>query len=292
MKRASPRQRRPPALAPTERSVRFVVALLLVLTLAPQALAQAKEDFSPPDAGLTGGDIYKRVVKNRFRTFHQDMRLRSGDRGGNEQSTGLRMTFQDVRGPDDKATDGIFSRTRIVYNDPFDIRYTAYLVIHNEKPPNDQFVYLPSRRKIRRVNLRAETIFGTDFSFEDIIPREFESATYARLPDEVVDGVPCFVVEATPNPDQNSEYSKFRLYVEKTRSVPIRTRYWSEAGVEVKELVSPVASIRDFDGVHVPMEATMRNLQQDTYTIATIEKMEPNPELPRGTFDPRKLEGH
>ncbi len=273
--------------------LRPVFAAALLAGAAPGvAVADALEDAPPRDAGLTGAEIYRRVLKNRFESFNQDMNLTSGDRGGNEQRTDLRMTWQDWRDTEDKATNGFFSKTLVTYTAPFDIRYTSYLVIQKEAPPNDQFVYLPSRRRVRRVNLRGETIFGTDFSFEDIVPREFETATYKRMPDELVDGVPCFVVEATPKPEQNSEYSRFLLYVEKQHYVPIRTRYWSTAGVEVKELMSPPSSIQDFDGVFIPMRATMRNLTQDTYTVAEIEKLEANPELTKGTFDPRRLEGH
>ena len=273
-------------------AARLLCAAALLAASAAPAAAQAKEDSGAPDAQITGAEIYRRVVENRFRSFVQTMSLTSGDRGQNEQTTVLEMTWQDWRGPDDQAVDGYFSKTLVVYTDPFDVRYTAYLVLQKVQPPNDQFVYLPSRRKVRRVNLRNETVFGTDFSFEDVIPREFESATYRRLPDETVDGVRCFVVEATPKPDQNSEYSKFLLYVEKAHAVPLRIRYWSEAGVEVKELVSPAASIQEFGGVYVPMKATMRNVVQDTYTIAQIDELTPNPELPRATFDPRRLEGH
>ena len=268
-------------------------ALLLVLTALPSpVLAAAREDAQTGDAALSGSDIYRRVVQNRFRSFNQDMTLASGDRGGNEQHTQLRMTWQDWRDAEDKAVDGFFSKTLVRYTDPFDLRYTAYLVIHKDQPPNDQFVYLPSRRKVRRVNLRAETLFGTDFSFEDIVPREIESASYLRMPDEAVEGVSCFVVEATPKPGENSQYSRFLIYVEKQHSVPVRTRYWSESNVEVKELVSPPSSIQDFGGIFIPMKATMRNLQQDTYTVATVTKLEPNPELPKHTFDPRRLEAH
>ncbi|CAG0949942.1 hypothetical protein MYXO_00139 [Myxococcaceae bacterium] len=256
------------------------------------AQAQAKEDSAAADSHLTGADIYRRVVDNRFRSLMQELTLTSGDRGRNEQTTVLELTWQDVRDDEGRAVDGYYSKTRIVYTDPFDVRYTAYLVLQKEVPPNDQFVYLPSRRKIRRVNLRNETVFGTDFSFEDVIPREFESATYRRLPDEACEALRCFVVEATPKPDQNSEYSKLVLSVEKARSVPIRIRYWSTSGVEVKELVSPVDSIREFEGVFLPMQATMRNLVQETYTVATVDRVVPNPELARTTFDPRKLEGH
>ncbi len=258
----------------------------------PGAAAKPAAKARPAGAELSGDDIYRRVLDNRFRSFHQETTLVSGDRGGNEQTTKLRMTWQDWRDEQDQAVGGFYSKTLIVYSAPFDLRYTAYLVIQKESPPNDQFIYLPSKRRVRRANLRSETIFGTDFSFEDIVPREFESATYVRKADEEVDGVACFVVEATPKPDQNSEYSRFLLYIEKAHFVPIRTRYWSTAEVEVKELVSPASSIREFDGVFVPMTATMRNLQQDTYSVATVESLEPNPELTRTTFDPRRLEGH
>jgi hypothetical protein len=281
------------AVLSTGRRRARAAALLLVLAALPSpVLAAAREDAQTGDAALSGSDIYRRVIQNRFRSFNQDMILASGDRGGNEQHTQLRMTWKDWRDAEDKAVDGFFSKTLVRYTDPFDLRYTSYLVIHKDQPPNDQFVYLPSRRKVRRVNLRAESLFGTDFSFEDIVPREIESASYRRMPDEAVEGVSCFVVEATPKPVENSHYSRFLLYVEKQHSVPIRTRYWSEANVEVKELVSPPASIQDFGGIFIPMKATMRNLQQDTYTVATVLKLEPNPELPKTTFDPRRLEAH
>ena len=86
------------------------------------------------------------------------------------------------------------------------------------------------------MNLREEAVFGTDFTFEDIVPDEIEDADYQRLPDEQRDGSTVYVVEVTPKPDANSEYSKFVVYVDKSRCVPLRTRYWDEKGVEVKEL--------------------------------------------------------
>jgi hypothetical protein len=267
--------------------------LLALAALAPLGVAAgAREDAPPTDAGMTGSDIYKRVINNRFHSFAQDVSLTSGDRGGNEQHSRFHMKWQNTRNAEDGATEGYFSKSIVIYTDPFDLRYTGYLVLQREAPPNDQFVYSPSRRKVRRVNLRGETIFGTDFSFEDIIPREFDSAIYQRRPDETLDGAACFVVEATPKPEENSQYSKFLLYVDKKRSVPLRIRYWDAAGLEVKELLSPAASIREFDGIFVPMQATMRSLQQDSYSHAEIEKLEPNPALTPSTFDPRRLEGH
>jgi len=272
------------------------LALWLGLLAADAGRADAAAEDAAPgagsDAALSGDDIYRKVVENRFRSFEQETVLTSGDRGGNEQETRLEMTWKDWRGPDDGPVDGYYSKTRIVYTAPFDLRYTAYLISQRVEPPNDQFLYLPSSRRTRRVNLRGESIFGTDFSFEDVVPREFEDATYRRLPDAEVEGVTTWVVEATPKPETDSEYSRFVLFVDKERHVPLRTRYYDADGTEVKELRSPPGRVREFDGVHVPMESTMRNLQLDTYTVAEILDLEPNPELRRGTFDLRRLEGH
>ena len=239
------------------------------------------------NAELSGREIYERVLRNRFDDLLQKAVLVSGARGSGAQESRLKMWWKDFKHEDAR----IQSKTLVRYTHPFDIRYSGYLIIHNTGRATDQFAYLPSRRRVRRVNLRGETVFGTDFSFEDVVPRELDDSEYTRRPDEALDGVPCFVIEAVPVHAKDSEYSKFWIYVEKERYVPIRTRYWNEAGVEHKELRSPVESIRDFDGVHVPMEMTMRNLLIETYTTLVVEGLEPNTGLPAKTFDLRRLEG-
>ena len=118
------------------------------------------------------------------------------------------------------------SKTLVRYVYPFDVRFSGYLVISNHERINDQFVYYPSRRKVVRVNLRSEAVFGTDFCYEDVIPREIEESDYERVADETVDGMPVYVVEVVPKPFTASEYSRVRVYVEKERFVPLRTRYW------------------------------------------------------------------
>ncbi len=251
----------------------------------------ADEDAFPPDAQLTGEEIYARVVANRFDAYIQDLRLLSRDRGGNAQETRLTMTWQDweaARLP----PPGTLSKTKVVYSYPFEIRYSAYLIIHKRDQLSDQFVYLPSRRRVRRVNLRGENVFGTDFSFEDVVPRELEDARYRRLPDALAQGRPVFVVEAIPRPTANSEYSRFVILVEKEHYVPLETRYWDEAGVAVKRLEADAASIREFDGVWMPMRATMNHLLHDSQTALVVDEVVPNPDLPRGTFDVHRLESH
>jgi len=273
--------------ASTRSPGRLGAALAAGLLLVPApALSE------PADAHLSGRDIYDRVLENRFTSVVQDATLSSGDRAGREQVTKLRMHWKDYRDGNGDAPRGILSKALVRYSHPFDIRHSGYLIIHNLDRRNDQFVYFPQRRKVLRVNLRTEAIFGTDFSFEDVVPREAQDATYRRLEDEYLDDVPVFVVEALPTPIADSEYSRFLMYIEKARYVPLRVRYWDEAGVEVKEMRADRESISLFADVWVPMRVTMRHLLHESSTSLEVTHLEPNPDLPRATFALPRLEGH
>ena len=67
-------------------------------------------------------------------------------------------------------------------------------------------------------------------------------------------------------------------------------RYWDRSEVEIKELRSPVDSIREFDGIYVPIQSKMRHLLDDTYTDLRVDMLVANPELPNRFFTQRQLE--
>lgn len=266
--------------------------LLLLAANAAAAEPAASRVGKVDDASLSGRDVYQCVVDNRFRSYVQDARLVSGDRGAATQESRLRMTWSSFRDDEDQPVNGVLSKTIVRYTDPFDLRYSGYLVVNNDDRPNDQFVYLNARRQVRRVNLREEAVFGTDFTFEDIVPHEVEDGDYQRLPDQDLAGRPVYVVEVVPKPEENSEYSKFVIHVDKQTCVPLLTRYWDLKGVEVKQLDVVADKIRELEGVHWPMELTMKNLQLESFTKLLVEKLVPNPDIARRDFDLRRLESH
>ena len=248
---------------------------------------------SDPLAALTGRDIYQRVLDNSFDSLIQESTLVSGDRGGNAQESRFKMWFQDLRDAEAEQPRGtIIAKTLVQYTHPFDIRYSGYLILSRLDAVNDQFVYLSSQRRVKRVNLRGEAVFGTDFSFEDILPRQIEDADYKRLGDEPANGSDCFVIEATPKDHSQSEYSRLRIYIDKQRNVPLVTRYWDNRDVEVKELRVEPKQIEKIEGVWVPKHLTMRHLKLDSYTILELEQLDPNPPLTKTTFELRRLESH
>jgi hypothetical protein len=271
----------------------WCAALVLISSILFSAASLADDVAETSFAdGLTGLDIYERVVANRFRSFSQVSRLISADRAGREQESRFHMQWKDFRDADGNPTRGVLSKTLVKYTHPFDLRFSGFLVQANHDRLNDQFVYYPSRRRVMRVNLRSEAVYGTDFSFEDVVPREAEDFAHRRVGDEEIERFEVYVVELFPREIANSEYSRIRVYVEKRSNVVVRARYWDSAGVQTKEFHAPPSRIREFDGVFVPMKATMRNLLLESYTTLVITEIDPNPRFSSDTFDLGRLESH
>jgi len=279
-----------------------LLSLLLLLLALPVAAEGAEasiaappfeEDATAPQQRLSGRQIYQCVLDNRFHSYVQESDLISGDRGGATQESRLRMTWSSFRRPGgEPSRAGVLSKTLVKYTEPFDLRYSGYLIINNHRRGNDQFVYLNTSRRIRRVNLRRQAVFGTDFTFEDIVPREIDGGTYQRLPDKVLQERGVYVVDVTPLEQKDSEYSRFRVHVDKQTCVPLLTKYWDDRGLAVKRLEIPSSHVKRFQGIYVPMLLTMRNLQLESYTTMKVADFQPNAKVRPTTFDLRRLESH
>lgn len=253
--------------------------------------ASAAEDVSaeeqPAAPELSGREIYERVLSNRHRTVFQQQRFVSADAGGNQSYSELWMRWKDMRDEDGNADRGVLSKTLAKYTAP---RGVGYLVVQKEDAPNDQFAYFPSARRVRRVYLD-EAILGTEFSLEDLVPRELGTATYQRREDAEHAGAACYVVDVMPEAGAGSQYSKLRTWIEKEHHVVVRTDYWDVDGLEVKRYTTGGAPIQEVEGVWLVREAKMENLIEESSTTLFVLDIEPNPVIPDSEFSSRKLEG-
>lgn len=298
------------ARIPITRSARLVAALLVLLAIGlvrpieaePEATDpedEEAEDFVPADEfigddGLTGDAVYEKVLANRFDAFEQVVVLRSGVvSGGGFQVVRVRLRYRNYR----HENPVILSKTIAKYYEPTDVRHLGYLVINKQSGQDDQFVYRPSARKVRRVNVRGESVAGTDFSFEDIVPAEFEDGRHYRMSDGVIAGRPVYVLTVVPKPETESEYSKLVLSIEQEHFVPIRTLYWDNKRVLVKQLdVEPdsiTAYEAEYDGqakqVHLATRSRMKHLKLESYTELVIDEFDARPDLRDRHFSEREL---
>lgn len=266
----------------------FCVPLLLACFVASHSSAQESavavellapsaseiQKTIPEGDSLTGREIYERFLANKFRQSLQRLRVLSMDPGGSTQTTAFTASLQDERDENDKATNGVLARMLVEVSAPFDMRHTSYLMISKDPGPDDEFVYQPSTRKVKRVNLKSTPLMGTDYTFNDIAFQELEDADYVRMADEVIDGTPVYVVEANIKETIDIEYHRTLSYLEKEHYIPLRVRYWDDYGVEVKELTAPVEKIRAFGKAWVATESEMKDLMQSTTSKMFVDDLD------------------
>jgi hypothetical protein len=268
-----------PAVASAEESV------------APDA-AEIEEAI-PQGESLTGRQIYERFLDNKFRESFQELRVVSRDPGGSEQATHFTISLQDHRNDDGQPTDGVNAKMLVEVTDPFDMRHTQYLMISKDPDNDDEFAYRPSTRRVQRVDLKRTSLLGTDYTFNDIAFQNIEDADYNRLPDEVIDGTEVYVVEANVKETVDVEYHRTITYLEKKHYVPLRTRYWDDFGVEVKEMTAPHERIQPFGSAWVATESTMRDLRQRTSSSLFVLDLNTEPDFHRKIFTLSRLtRGH
>ena len=247
------------------------------------------EDAIPEGGSLTGREIYERFLENKFKESFQDLHVESRDPGGNAQTTRFAISLQDHRTEEGEPTEGVNAKMLVRVSDPFDMRHTAYLMIAKEPGPDDEFAYRPSPRRVQRVDLKNTSLLGTDFTFNDIAFQNIEDADYVRHPDEVIDGREVYVVEANVKETVDVEYHKTMSYLEKEHYIPLRTRYWDDHGVEVKEMKAPAAKIRQFGDTWVATESTMTDLRQQTSSALFVDEVETAPVFHQKTFTVSQL---
>jgi hypothetical protein len=103
---------------------------------------------------------------------------------------------------------------------PADVQGVAFLSLGRAGARPDQWMYLPSMKRERRLapQDRDAPFVGTDFSYADL--DEFDRTNYdARLEgDQMMDGEACYSVRLVPH--EPSPFPQRLLLVSKSRSVP------------------------------------------------------------------------
>ena len=94
-------------------------------------------------------------------------------------------------------------KTLSVFDEPADVRGTALLTHTHKTGDDDQWLYLPALKRVKRIGSsnRSGSFVGSEFSYEDLSSQEVEKYTYRWLREEPCPGAPelaCQVTERFP----------------------------------------------------------------------------------------------
>lgn len=135
----------------------------------------------------------------------------------------------------EQSADG--DKSLVVFDFPPDIKDTALLTFTHRKGPDDQWLYLPSLERVKRIasSNQSGPFVGSEFAYEDISSQEVEKYTYRYLRDETHQGMSCFVMERYPE-NKKSGYTKQVVWVDKAHYRQQKLDFYDRKGALLKTL--------------------------------------------------------
>lgn len=205
--------------------------LLIVLSMLLASIAPAYA-MTPEEKGLeiaqeadrrdTGWGDYK--VKMTMTLFNKQ-----------GQKSERFMNSRSLEGMDDG------DKTIIVFNKPRDIKNTALLTFTHKSGPDDQWLYLPALKRVKRIASRNKSgpFVGSEYAYEDLTSQEVEKYTYRYIKDDAcgehAPGLTCFINERDPV-DEFSGYTVQKVWVDQNEYRPQRIEFYDRKNALLKTL--------------------------------------------------------
>lgn len=178
------------------------------------------------------------------------------------------------------------SGTITVFLEPASVRNTRFLTIENRDRPDDQWIYLPSLRRVRRIasSERDSSFMGSDFSYSDMSfsAGSIEDSTHTLLRDETLHGRTCAVVESVPDPG-TSIYSRQISWVDRETWLPLRVEFFTEGGEQPVKIME-AGGLRRVDGRRLTDRITMTTVESGHRTVLDIRQVRYDVPLDPGYF--------
>lgn len=156
-----------------------------------------------------------------------DMTLRN--RQGEESVRQLRTKTLEVVGDGDKSM--------TVFDRPADVKGTAMLTFSHALKPDEQWLYLPALKRVKRISSRNKSgpFMGSEFAFEDLSSQEVEKYRYQWLSDDTYQGREVFLLERYPQ-YKNSGYTRQQVWMDKERYIPLKIDFYDRKNSPLKSL--------------------------------------------------------
>ena len=196
------------------------------LLLGSMALAAGAQ--TPEERGLaiaTEADLRDKGFGDSSATMKMILRNKHGD----ESTREVRVRTLEIEGDGDKSMS--------IFDSPADVKGTAFLTFSHINTPDDQWLYLPALKRVKRIASKNKSgpFMGSEFAYEDISSDEVEKYTYKYLRDEALDGTDTFVIERDPV-DKNSGYTRQVVWFDKAEYRPQKIDYYDRKNDHLKTL--------------------------------------------------------
>ena len=207
--------------------MKHTTALLAVIAVLVPYTSHAETS----DADARGLEIATQADErdNGWRFQSSDMEMILRNRAGKESRRKISYRQLEVEGDGDK--------TLSLFHEPRDVRGTAMLTFSHGLEPDDQWLYLPAIKRVKRISSRNRSgpFMGSEFAFEDLSSQELDKYDYRYLGDESCGADQCYVIERTPL-YENSGYTRQIVWLDQAEFRSIKIEYYDRKNELLKTL--------------------------------------------------------
>ena len=203
------------------------------------------------------------------------------DRKGSITERVMKMNLLEVPEDGDKSL--------IVFESPRDVRGVAVLSHAHKTGSDEQWLYLPALKRVKRVASKNRTgpFLGSEFSLEDLSFQEVEKYSYEYLREEVLEEKECDVIKRIPL-DPYSGYTKQIVWVSKMDPLIYQIHHYDRKSFHFKTQIFR-GYTKYLNKFWRPNEIHMINHQTNKTTTLFFEDMAFNTGLSEKDFTKNSL---
>ncbi len=236
-------------------SFKTIIFSVLCCSLLPavSALAQSAEDKGLEIA------IASDKRDSGWGSLRAQMEMILENRAGKTSTRKIESRQLEVEGDGDKSLS--------LFKEPRDVSGTAMLTFSHGLDPDDQWLYLPALKRVKRISSKNQSgpFMGSEFAFEDLGSQEVEKYSYKYLRDEICgEGLQCFVSERYPE-YENSGYSRQITWIDKAEYRPLKMEFYDRKNSLLKTL--SFSGYKEYNGYWRADNFRMENHQNGKKTI-------------------------
>ena len=197
-------------IKPTNVVLWCAIVIVILLQLTNSTIGQTTSNNASQNPDAKGLEIAAEAERrdSGFGDFTAELLMVLKNRHGEESTRYMRNKVLEMEDDSDKSL--------LIFDRPNDIKGTALLTYSHKKGPDDQWLYLPALKRVKRIasNNKSGPFMGSEFAFEDLSSEEVEKYTYKFIKNETIDGVDYYIVERYPV-DPKSGYTRQTLWYNK-----------------------------------------------------------------------------
>jgi hypothetical protein len=197
------------------------------------------------------------------------------DLGFGDSEVELQMVLRNAAGQEstrslkiatlEKPDESVGDKSLVVFDTPRDIEGTALLSHAKILDPDDQWLYLPALKRVKRISSanKSGPFVGSEFAFEDFTAIELNKFDYTFMREEPCGDLMCDVVEREPR-YENSGYTRQVSWIDQQDYQIRKVEFYDRRGDLLKVL--ELKGYREYDGVWRAHLLSMNNVQTNKQT--------------------------